>query len=167
MLSEMVAADGIKQYSFLGDADLPEGEGRSADRNFRRQRSAASFQASRDPLYLTAHNERHQRTGVIPLDVPPRKCPCCQAMTIIYQPRAAIPCRARRPARMYLGAPGPMPSVPEELQHITGLAGSVRPYSLRCRQQACERIAAGVTTEQAAPGCHDATRSPDPATVRL
>ena len=39
-------------------------------------------------------------------------------------------------------------------------------YSLRCRQQACERIAAGDTAEQAAPHCKDPSRLPDPSTVR-
>jgi hypothetical protein len=40
------------------------------------------------------------------------------------------------------------------------------PFSLRCRQQACERIAAGDSAELAAPHCKDPTRLPDPATVR-
>ena len=39
-------------------------------------------------------------------------------------------------------------------------------YSLHCRQQACERIAAGDSAEQAAPLCKDPTRLPDPSTVR-
>ena len=39
-------------------------------------------------------------------------------------------------------------------------------FSLRCRQQACERIAAGDTAEQAAPHCKDPSRSPDATTVR-
>jgi hypothetical protein len=39
-------------------------------------------------------------------------------------------------------------------------------FSLRCRQQACERIGAGDTAEQAAPNCKDASRSPDASTVR-
>jgi len=39
-------------------------------------------------------------------------------------------------------------------------------FSLRCRQQACERIAAGDTAEQAAPHCKDPSRSPDASTVR-
>lgn len=38
-------------------------------------------------------------------------------------------------------------------------------YSLQCRQQACERIAAGNTLEQAVPDCRDAIRSPDPVTI--
>ena len=39
-------------------------------------------------------------------------------------------------------------------------------YSLHCRQQACERIAAGDSVEQAAPHCKDPSRLPDPSTVR-
>jgi hypothetical protein len=39
-------------------------------------------------------------------------------------------------------------------------------YSLRCRQQACQRLASGLPVEQAAPDCRDATRSPDTATIR-
>jgi len=40
------------------------------------------------------------------------------------------------------------------------------PFSLYCRQQACERIAAGDSVEQAAPHCQDPSRSPDPSTLR-
>jgi hypothetical protein len=39
-------------------------------------------------------------------------------------------------------------------------------YSLRCRQQACERIAVGDAVEQAAPHCKDPSRSPDPSSLR-
>jgi hypothetical protein len=39
-------------------------------------------------------------------------------------------------------------------------------YSLRCRKQSCERIAAGDSAEQAAPHCKDPKRLPDPSTVR-
>jgi hypothetical protein len=39
-------------------------------------------------------------------------------------------------------------------------------YSLHCRQQACERISAGDSAEQAAPHCKDPTRLPDPSSVR-
>jgi hypothetical protein len=39
-------------------------------------------------------------------------------------------------------------------------------YTLRCRQDACERIAAGESVEQAAPHCKDPTRLPDPSTLR-
>jgi hypothetical protein len=40
------------------------------------------------------------------------------------------------------------------------------PFSLRCRQQACESIAAGISVEQAAPHCQDPSRLPDPSTLR-
>jgi hypothetical protein len=39
-------------------------------------------------------------------------------------------------------------------------------YSLRCRQQACERIVAGDSAEQATPHCKDPARLPDPSTLR-
>jgi hypothetical protein len=39
-------------------------------------------------------------------------------------------------------------------------------YSLRCRQQACERIAAGDSAEQAVPHCKDPAHLPDPSTLR-
>jgi len=40
------------------------------------------------------------------------------------------------------------------------------PFSLRCREQACERIAAGDSVEQAAPHCKDPSCLPDPSTLR-
>jgi hypothetical protein len=40
------------------------------------------------------------------------------------------------------------------------------PFSLRCRQQACERIATGTPVEQAPPHCKDPSCSPDPSTLR-
>jgi hypothetical protein len=39
-------------------------------------------------------------------------------------------------------------------------------YSLRCRQQSCERLGSGDSAEQAPPHCKDPTRLPDPSTVR-
>jgi hypothetical protein len=39
-------------------------------------------------------------------------------------------------------------------------------YGLRCRQQACERIASGDSAEQATPCCKDPVRLPDSSTVR-
>jgi hypothetical protein len=40
------------------------------------------------------------------------------------------------------------------------------PFTLRCRQLACERLAAGDSADQAAPDCQDLSRSPDPSTLR-
>jgi hypothetical protein len=41
------------------------------------------------------------------------------------------------------------------------------PFTLRCRQQACENIAAGASVEQAAPHCKDLSRLPSPLGTRL
>jgi hypothetical protein len=40
------------------------------------------------------------------------------------------------------------------------------PFTLHCREQACEHIVKGDTAEQATPHCKDPTRLPDPSTVR-
>jgi hypothetical protein len=39
-------------------------------------------------------------------------------------------------------------------------------FSLRCRQQGCERIGAGAPAEQAVPHCKDPSRLPDASTLR-
>jgi hypothetical protein len=39
-------------------------------------------------------------------------------------------------------------------------------YTLRCRQEAGERIAAGESVERVAPHCEDPHRLPDPSTLR-
>ena len=39
------------------------------------------------------------------------------------------------------------------------------PFTLKCRQQACEHIGAGNTAEQSTPHCKDPTRLPDASTV--
>jgi hypothetical protein len=40
------------------------------------------------------------------------------------------------------------------------------PFTLRCRQLACEHLSAGESFEQAVPHCRDLSRSPDPSTLR-
>jgi hypothetical protein len=39
-------------------------------------------------------------------------------------------------------------------------------FTLHCRQQACESIAAGVPVDQAAPHCKNPSRSPDSSSLR-
>jgi len=72
-----------KQFPFRSRLTLSEGEGPPADRRFARERSAAGLHASRDYLYRTARGERQHRSGVIPLDLLPRRCPVCHDHTII------------------------------------------------------------------------------------
>ena len=84
-----------------------------------------------------------------------------------HRPRTATPPGPRRPARTASGygvesvipAGRRSPILPDWLVPSA-------PFSLRCRQQACEHIAAGDPVEQAAPHCQDPSRSPDPSTLR-
>ena len=68
--------------------------------------------------------------------------------------------------RLDLGATRNLPSVQQDLHDLARLAGTVGTFSVRCRQRACEHIAAGVSIEQAAPHCKDPARSADPSTLR-
>src|SRR5262252_4137734 len=83
-----------------------------------------------------------------------------------HRPRPATPTVTRRSTRKHLGTPWDLSTVRKDLHDLAGLAGAVGHFSLRCRQQACERIAAGERAEQAAPHCQDPSRSPDASTVR-
>ena len=102
---------------------------------------------------------------MIPLDRLPRRCPFCQNNTIIGHG-----CRLRQ-------------SHDEQCEGLWVRRGICQPckktftilpdwlapsaqYTLHCRQEACERIAAGESIEQAAPHCKDPTRLPDSSTLR-
>jgi hypothetical protein len=56
--------------------------------------------------------------------------------------------------------------VREDLHALARVARTVGSLTLRCRQEACERIAAGESVEYAAPLCKNSTHLPDPSTVR-
>ena len=138
---------------------------RPADRNFRRERSAAGLHTSRDSLYRTARDERQHRSGVVPLDRLPRRCPVCQDDTIIGHGRRLRQAHDDQHERIW---------VRRGICHLCRKTFTIlpdwlvpsAPFTLRCRQQACERIAAGDAVEQAAPDCKDPSRSPDPSTLR-
>ncbi len=138
---------------------------RPADRNFGRGRSPAGLHASRDSLYRTARGERQHRAGVIPLDRLPRRCPVCREDTIIGHGRRLRSTHDDRREHIWVrrGICHPCSSTFTILPDW--LAPSTH-YSLHCRQQSCERIAAGESAEQAVPHCQDPTRSPDPSTLR-
>ena len=121
--------------------------------------------ASRDSLYLTARGERQHRPGVIPLDLLPRRCPVCRNHTIIGHGRRLRQAHDDRHERIWVRRGFCRPCN----QTFTVLPDWLAPsasFSLRCRQQACEHIAAGASVEQAAPDCKDPSRSPDPSTLR-
>ena len=103
---------------------------------------------------------------MIPLDLLPRRCPVCRNDTIIGHGRRLRQAHDDQHERIWVRR-GICRPCGKTFTDLARLAGAVRRTSaLRCRQQACERIAAGDSAEQAAPHCKDPSRLPDPSTVR-
>jgi hypothetical protein len=138
---------------------------RPADRNFRRERSTAGLHASRDSLYRTARSKRQHRAGVIPLGLLPRQCPVCRDHTIIGHGRRSRPAHDDRHERIWVRR-GICQPCNKTFTILPDWLVPSAPFSLHCRQQACESIAAGDSVEQAAPHCKDPSRLPDPSTIR-
>ena len=138
---------------------------RPADRKLGRERSPAGLHASGDSLYRTARGERQRRPGVIPLDLLPRRCPICGDCTIIGHGRRLRPAHDDRRESIWVrrGICHPCAKTFTVLPDWLAPSGH---YTLHCRQQACERAAAGESAEQAAPHCKDPARLPDPSSVR-
>ena len=120
---------------------------------------------SRDSLYRTGGDQRQHRAGVIPLRLLPRLCPLCRTHSIVghgqrlrfahddQHQRIRVRRGICRPCRKTFTL------LPDWLVPIA-------PFTLRCRQLACDRLAAGDSPDQAAPHCQDPSRSPDPSTLR-
>ena len=138
---------------------------RPADRKLGRERSRAGLHTSRDSLYRTARGERQHRPGVIPLDLLPRRCPICGNHTIIGHGRRLRPAHDDRRECIWVRR-GFCRPCGKTFTILPDWLAPTAPFSLPCRQQACERIAAGDSAEQAAPHCKDPSRLPDPSTVR-
>jgi hypothetical protein len=102
---------------------------------------------------------------VIALDLLPRRCPVCRNDTIIGHGRRLRQSHDGQHECIWVrrGICEPCRKTFTVLPDWLAPSGH---YSLHCRQQSCERIAAGDTAEQAAPHCKDPTRLPDPSTVR-
>jgi hypothetical protein len=151
-------------FSFETDFTLPEGEGPVADRSLAGT-VAAGLHTSRDSLYRTARSKRQYRPGVIPLDLLPRQCPVCRGQTIIGHGRRRRQAHDASHEQIWVrrGICRPCGKTFTILPHW--LAPST-PFSLHCRQHACEHIAAGASVEESAPHCKDPSRSPDPSTLR-
>ena len=106
-----------------------------------------------------------QDKAIFPLELLPRRCPLRGDDTIIGHGQR---CRqAHDPCHDWI-------RVRRGICHPCGKTFTIlpdwlapsAPFSLHCRQQACESIAAGDSVEQAAPHCQDPSRSPDPSTLR-
>ena len=102
---------------------------------------------------------------MIPLELLPRRCPVCQDHTIIGHGRRSRPAHDDRHARIWVRR-GICHPCRKTFTILPDWLAPSAPFSLRCRQQACERIAAGYSVEQAAPHCQDPSRSADPSTLR-
>jgi Domain of unknown function (DUF6431) len=99
------------------------------------------------------------------MNVLPRLCPLCRDDTIVGHGRRLRQAHDDQHERMWVrrGVCRPCGKTFTILPDWLAPSGH---FSLRCRQEACERIAAGDTAEQAAPHCKDPSRSPDASTVR-
>jgi hypothetical protein len=102
---------------------------------------------------------------VIPLDLLPRRCPVCHDHTIIGHGRRLRQAHDERHEHIWVRRGICHPCNKTFTILPDWLAPAAR-FSLHCRQQACESIAADDSVEQAAPHCKDPSRSPDPSTLR-
>ena len=102
---------------------------------------------------------------MIPLEYLPRRCPVCRDDTIIGHGRRRRQCYDDQREWIWVrrGICQPCRKTFTILPDWLVPAGH---YTLHCRKQSCDRIAAGETAEQAAPQCKDSTRLPDPSSVR-
>ena len=102
---------------------------------------------------------------MIPLECLARCCPVCHGDTIIGHGRRRRQCHDDQHECIWVrrGLCRPCGKTFTILPDWLAPSGH---YSLHCRQQCCERIAAGDPVEQAAPHCKDSTRLPDASTVR-
>jgi hypothetical protein len=128
---------------------------------------AVSSGPSRQPdsRYRIARSGRQQRSGVIPLDRLPRRCPVCETATIIGHGRRFRQAHESRHAHVWIRR-GLCRQCHKTFTILPDWLVPFGHYGLRCRQQACEQIAAGDSTEQAAPHCKDPARLPDASTLR-
>jgi hypothetical protein len=98
------------------------------------------------------------------LNLLPRRCPVCGNDTIIGHGRRLRQSHDDQRERVWVrrGICRPCRLTFTALPDWLAPSGH---YSLFCRRQSCERLAAGDTAERAAPHCKDAVRLPDRSTV--
>jgi len=127
-------------------------------------RSAAAFTPA-VILFIALPEAKDNINAEIPLDRLPRRCPVCQNDTIIGHGRRLRQCHEDRRESIWVRRGICQPCKKTFTILPDWLAPSAH-YTLRCRQEACERITAGESIEQAAPHCKDPSRLPDPSTLR-
>ena len=102
---------------------------------------------------------------MIALALLPRRCPICRNDTIIGHGRRLRHAHDNERECIWIRR-GICEPCRKTFTILPDWLAPSAPFTLHCRQQACEHIAAGDTAEQAAPHCKDPTRLPDPSTVR-
>ena len=128
-------------------------------------RSAAAFTPAVIIFIALPLGKRQHRPGVIPLDLLPRRCPVCGDHTIIGHGRRPRQAHDEHHDNIWVRR-GICHPCGKTFTILPDWLAPAAPFSLRCREQACERIAAGDSVEQAAPHCKDPSLSPDPSTLR-
>jgi uncharacterized protein DUF6431 len=116
-------------------------------------------------IALPGMQDKTETLAAIPLQLLPRRCPLCGDVTIIGhgQRRKQAHDQCHDWIWVRRGICHPCSKTFTILPDWLAPSGH---FSLRCRQQACESIAAGDPVERAAPHCQDPSRSPDPSTLR-
>jgi Domain of unknown function (DUF6431) len=99
------------------------------------------------------------------LDRLPRWCPVCEAATIVGHGKRLRQAHDDLHAGLWIRR-GRCRRCEKTFTVLPDWLVPFGHYGLRCRQQACERIAAGYSVEQATPHCKDPARLPDPSTLR-
>jgi hypothetical protein len=128
------------------------------------RRSADGPHASRDSLYRTARSRIQGRSGVIALNLLPRRCPVCRNDTIIGHGQRLRQNHDDQHERIWVRR-GICRSCHKTFTVLPDYLAPSGHYSLHCRRQACDHLAAGDTAERAAPHCKDPARLPDASTI--
>ena len=128
-------------------------------------RSAAAFTPAVILFIALPEAKDNIDPGVIPLDRLPRRCPVCRNDTLIGHGRRSRQAHDEHLEQIWVRR-GICHPCGKTFTILPNWLAPAAPFSLRCRQQACESIAAGASMEQAVPHCKDASRSPDSSTLR-
>ncbi len=102
---------------------------------------------------------------MIPLALLPRQCPICGKDTITGHGRRLRQSHDDQRESIWVRR-GVCQLCKKTFTILPEWLAPLAHYTLCCRKDACERIAAGESVEQAVPHCKDATRLPDPSTLR-
>ena len=102
---------------------------------------------------------------MIPLGLLPRRCPGCQDTTIVGHGRRQRQAHDDLHTSLWIRR-GRCRQCGKTFTILPDWLMPSAPYTLRCRQQACEHLDAGESVDAAVPVIRDPDRSPDCSTLR-